>query len=540
MGVAGSCEDLQQHMNACYIYNCVTDVKGIASRSASPSDQWILTLADGTNYGGEPVKKAFMKYWPNNRIEQGSDIFKMSSRMLDYEVKIYKEVVRHLIDHNVCPNFIKYYSSSANCSTGSLIEMLTRKAKIEGTDQIMNDENAIKVVVRNLNYMLKHAENRPSINDIGIDYLEGTVGVKKHWSFNVIINEAVTENTIDLRTWIYRTIRANNGKHHTNIWKVMFQVAAACYAMSLSRMVHNDLHAGNIWVEELPEEHEVIYIYNNIMYKFNTKYKALLYDFDRSYAERLGFNITMWQELCDKYNQCNSVVNNKDIVKIFGYLYHMSYEDQDKNNILAVVAETEQGQKNLEVVYDTGVLLQVGERAVTEEELFDQCRSPQGVLDIMGIAIPEIERVEGDSGERGDNIFVCRPDMFDIDGSLILISEDKLNVAVEETQDMARHAILAKQQDIDTCIEEREQLIEDYESKLDESFNERSAVSRRCEARINEKDEVIRNISRNFDMEVENQVKQQVDDLRYQHYLDEELSRKEIRRLMNEIDRLSS
>jgi len=101
------------------------------------------------------------------------------------------------------------------------------------------------------------------------------------------------------------------------LWETLFQIVAACYAMSLSKMVHNDLHSNNIFIEDLGDEKTFLYVINDIPYILKTRYKVLIYDFDRGYVNRLGNNELLRPNFDCKYNrQCNHFVDNKDILKI--------------------------------------------------------------------------------------------------------------------------------------------------------------------------------------------------------------------------------
>ena len=84
--------------------------------------------------------------------------------------------------------------------------------------------------------------------------------------------------------------------------------------MSLSKMMHNDLHFGNIFIEKLNEVETITYIINNKLYILNTQYKIYIYDFDRSFAVSLGNNVLL-EDYCHDYFTCNEFFENYDIVR---------------------------------------------------------------------------------------------------------------------------------------------------------------------------------------------------------------------------------
>jgi len=91
--------------------------------------------------------------------------------------------------------------------------------------------------------------------------------------------------------------------------------------MSLSKMVHNDLHSNNIYVEKMNKPISITYIFSNnsgkeVKYVLtNQMYKIYVYDFDRAYCERLGENVVLNLK-CDISSQCNLYIENKDMLKI--------------------------------------------------------------------------------------------------------------------------------------------------------------------------------------------------------------------------------
>jgi hypothetical protein len=71
---------------------------------------------------------------------------------------------------------------------------------------------------------------------------------------------------------------------------VLMQILVALYVMEKSQLMHNDLHAGNILVQVLPDVTTFTYIINGKSYTCQSKYKALIYDFDLAVCTSLGAN----------------------------------------------------------------------------------------------------------------------------------------------------------------------------------------------------------------------------------------------------------
>ena len=43
---------------------------------------------------------------------------------LNYELNIYKDIIRPIVDLNICPNFVKYLASGEKCSFNDLLNIL--------------------------------------------------------------------------------------------------------------------------------------------------------------------------------------------------------------------------------------------------------------------------------------------------------------------------------------------------------------------------------------------------------------------------------
>jgi len=126
------------------------------------------------------------------------------------------------------------------------------------------------------------------------------------------------EDAMTLHKWLYTYNK--NPDYDRELWNVLFQISAACYTMSLCKLVHNDLHSSNIFIRDLGKETEFMYIINGYKIVIKTRFQPLIYDFDRGYTTKFGTN-SLLNNLCNKYSQCNMFVENKDIIKVLCYIY---------------------------------------------------------------------------------------------------------------------------------------------------------------------------------------------------------------------------
>jgi hypothetical protein len=260
------------------------------------------------------MNKIFMKYWINDDlfirnllIKIGGTTanvseFKKKSKALNYELMIYKDIIRHLVDENICTNFIRCLGSSSACDADNILSIIKKNKSITPARATSN-------FLRNLAFMLDNEDNRPSVTSVqgNIPIVDKTLKDNfKKFSFGFIISEYRTGITFsDWYTANRQGITTND-----TFYKLLFQVCCGCYAMHLSKVVHNDLHLGNVRLATDLTPEESIFYYEtdaapNLEIKFECGEKAMIYDFDRGYSTVLGINNLVSND-CDAFAQCNS------------------------------------------------------------------------------------------------------------------------------------------------------------------------------------------------------------------------------------------
>jgi len=421
MGNTTSCTNLHEYKNACNFSMCVTDVFGIKASSASPTDQWLLTLPPNTKYNDKDINQAFMKFFTNpvsvGFVMSPDDISKLDG--LTYEIRLYKDVIRPLIEYNICPNFVKYLGSSEGCTSDQMKRFL-QKALVSKTTTLLTADVIDDVFERNVTYMLNGIPNRPSINDpTGLHVPEYNIDIKykNMYLYNILINESMGKN-LQYHDWISERHPTRQTEYTLSDWKVLFQFIAACYAMSLSKMSHNDLHTGNAYVVKVPDE-EVAYVLNGKVYRFKVAYKVKVFDFDRGYSPRFGENSINNDYMCSTYNMCNNLIPNRDIIKFFTYVYEFTLNATNKENILDIITDDPSQRLYVKQILDnpktSHALRKPEDLGVITEPEFTQGFA---TLDSMIVKCGRVIHASGDVPATFDmnSIFTCNPDMFDSNG----------------------------------------------------------------------------------------------------------------------------
>jgi len=406
------CAYLNEMGDACELYHCVQKVIGLPSESASPSDQWLLTFVPGTMYDGVPIRTGFMKWWITPTLPATID--NEGARALEYEIIIYKEIVRPLIYEKVCPNFVRYLGSSTGCKSSQLINFLVDRAPVRKGPRVMTFNQAARAKNVSVSYLLALSDGRPSINSAyNMNPVVPQLKMLQDFKFSVLINEAFTPGTQNFMDWM-----KYNYKYPKLVYNILFQIMVACYALGLSKTTANDLHMGNVWIEPLSEPRTYVYIINGTPYTVEIEYLALVYDFDRAYSEKFGDNPMLEDGfLCQSNNQCNETVMNKDAIKFLMYLCpHFA----TKQTILDIISPPNiQGDvlQFLSQEPDKLVFLMNGNNRLTADAL--------NALNPMDVIIAKIAGMSGGihvgvADPSNPDTYICDPSRFAPDGTLIV------------------------------------------------------------------------------------------------------------------------
>ena len=425
--------------DACKINNCIKKITGQDSDSASPTDIWFIDFNHNVTYDGELIENGgFLKIFFNYSSIMDDSYKKDELLGLEYELKIYKDIISKIIEYNISPNFIKYYASGIGCSYDSLLKLLQNHLYDDTTDKLLNKEDVKTLLNRNLKYILNGWSERHSINTIRYrlpPINQFYIDMFNNCKYNLILNESVPKNSLKFNKWC-----SNNYKSPDfipNLWSILFQISTACYVLQLTKTVHNDLHSGNIWIIKLSKPTTFIYIINNKKYKITTIYKACLYDFDRSYTKRFGKNILIEDYLCDEYDQCNELYNSLDFIKVLCYiirpkLYFKNLDDSEK--ILNCVVKDEKYKKLLMDVYEYSddnkvcFFRYLTKHALNKKKFFNNLNTLPVIIDNISSYIPSVkifEDIDINKYIEDKNIYICNEKNFYNDGIINMVNYEK-------------------------------------------------------------------------------------------------------------------
>lgn len=409
--------DIDKSFNVCDMNKYIKKIKGLKSNSASPSDTWIVYFKDNITYNLNNIEKGFLKIFIDT-----DDTKQLEKLALKYELDIYKNVINNLIKYNICPNFVRYLSYGEKCSYENLLNILDGKL-ISDDNKLLDLEECKYNLNRNINYILNLKADRPSIQSEK-RMLRIFDFSKQPYKYNIILLEDM-ENSIFFSKWLREY--GQKMDYEEELWNILFQITVACYSMSLCKLVHNDLHSGNIFIKYLDRETKFVYNINGEKIIIKTKFQAFIYDFDRGYKKSLGNNPLLESKiLCDKFSQCNIFVNNKDIIKILCYVYK-GVSRTFKDNLLNIISYDEKYKEELKDTYnlmspEDGLrkcyLQYENDRNKFESLPIEWYTNYNDTYEILKNISMNLTKYSEDS-VLPNNIFTCDKKYFDSDGNII-------------------------------------------------------------------------------------------------------------------------
>lgn len=413
--------NLNSKSNICKIDELISQIKGIDSNSASPTDIWFVKFKENIFYDNEPLLGAVLKIFINLSSFETPNEYKFYEELegLNYELQIYKKIIQPITEYKICPNFIKYLGSGLNCSYENLYKMLDKHI-YEDDNKTYSEKMTKKLLNRNINCIKTSCSDRKSINKKSkrgffnlFGFLDNTSEPDKNMKYNFIMIQRLSPSTMSVDDFLLKEKNISD----KNILVIIFQIAFACYVMSLNKLIHNDLHSGNIMIEELEKEEIITYIINDQKYIFSTKYKVYVYDFDRAYCPRFGRNILLDDhDSCENNGQCNTFIENKDFLKIFCY-FTWYFKDINKSYFKNIIKFILKNDKN---TGDLNKLLKIYNDDCFIEPKYDKffiekCHEMENIVSNFGQKIHD-KNLKSDE----KNIFICHKNYFKKDGSINL------------------------------------------------------------------------------------------------------------------------
>lgn len=275
----------------CDLAKYIGGITGIESDTVSAVDIWFIKFANRADIYREtkdgdkiPIDEAVLKISLTYDSAYAAETCMKKkhknapeSKALEYEARVYEEVIKPLLDDNICPHFVRSFGRVKYCSYNQLLDMAT-KANI-------SEEN----FRRNMSKIWGDMVSRPAINDNKKTKPNSIYPYVDEFKFQYLISERVEGPVYD--EWIK--------EKHTDreLLYSIFQLLYTQYCMQVFGIAHNDLHFKNIFVVS-SEPVDVRYMIGSKVYDFyNVRHILKVYDFDSAYTKKLGTNPNSFKKM---------------------------------------------------------------------------------------------------------------------------------------------------------------------------------------------------------------------------------------------------
>ena len=422
--------------------NIVETFTSLPSETASSSEILILNFKPNVTYQNQSISQAFLKIYFNpthSNFPEIPIVFNVTSATSGlYELKVYKDRIKQLTDRGVCPFFVKFLGGTDNLPYTELerIYLKVLSKKLPANKSIIR-------IIRNLIYLYSGLQKRPALTTesrtLPENFTKDTfnnaalaVNVnKKNFVFVATMLEYIDTNV----TKTFSKELFDNQTLTPKLWAIVFQIALACYALSLARVTHNDLHHNNIFIQQTNSDQLYVFRVEDAYYKIVTSDKVKLFDFDRAYSFGHGDN-PLNNTISSRRNRN---IEQLDIVKLLCYVYK-KFLDDDIFNIF-IPANNNVLKEYWKQVYRTGrCFLRVGQEqhAVPESEYDKLLKMPEIIKNIAQKSSYYVV-MDDYNGMDKNNFYLLSKNTFDEYGNL---NVDVLRAMKEQSFEMYDRELL--------------------------------------------------------------------------------------------------
>ena len=311
--------------------NCVERLEGQQSNSSSASDIYFLTMNDSFAHNGQNIKEIYMKVFITSVVGDTDKKIKLYQELL-YEYLVYLTKIKKLVNLNLSPFFINVLGGNLRIPSTVLTDFVKLHSGI--------DEDTIKYnFTRNIKFIINQEPKRPSITDntkSSICSIYDRNSILTNFTYGYIMTKRENDSvTLDDWIWKYKNtshLEVDSSPETINdILLVLFQTGLACRAMNLSKLAHNDLHFGNIFIQTNTSLKPFLFVRNDKTYTVNSNIRVFLYDFDRAYMEKIN-NPILEDPYFHQFSQTNNLISIRDFIKILIYICKDKYTKTIKAN----------------------------------------------------------------------------------------------------------------------------------------------------------------------------------------------------------------
>ena len=369
------------------LYKSVSDVIPLKNTTKSSSEKWILEFNDNVYFENKNITNgSFFKFFisPVNIEENNKSLRyeRMHSIACNYEYEMYK-ITEKIRKKGICDAFPKIYFRKRNIKLEELVMLLKRNESFYFDEEILIDllDKRLKSLLSNtnINGLYQNLSSDGTINILDVD--GNSVDIKfnkKDYVINCIaIENIVNKDDINGYSYTLSEFIANNETINTEVIKVFYQIIYILYVFERYKIVHNDLHLGNIMIIRYKKPIYINYCINDVNYYFETYYKVIVFDFDRSFNEKIGKNVILENLNKTVISPPDKFTKNLDLAKLVVACFNRKYDKK----FLDIIIKNRYMDKFNEIVSFGDVKKKCS--------LYRKCKNIEKILDYI-LDIPDI------------------------------------------------------------------------------------------------------------------------------------------------------
>lgn len=286
-------------INGCVFTENITDIKLLTtSEKSSSSDTWVMF----GKFFDHPVtiKLSLLQTRTNQTINDNS---------LEIERLLYRRVINPLIGCGYTPHVVVYYTELFCDNFGAAMN-----AQINHGDKAMTQ---LATTLRASHFLKPIREQQPPM--LNIDKMRASV-TERVTGFsleNLIKQQPVNaSNVAQLYTFEHICL------------PILFQVVYTLAIFKQVGLVHNDLHPGNVLVQEYLKPVKYCYAIDGRVYQVESKLQSRIFDFDRGAKVPTEFDpselrntLLSRSKYCKSYGQCPQFDERRELFLLCSRLY---------------------------------------------------------------------------------------------------------------------------------------------------------------------------------------------------------------------------
>ncbi len=433
-----SCKDLNELTDACTLHACVKMMNGTPSVYGDTSERWFIYFKNETKYNGESIKGALVKWWIDpSTIDDHSKSTLIGDPMkgisepqisltnflaLNYEMDMYRYIIKPLTDYNVCPNLPTLLVTSKGCHINNFARIMMN------SDPKMSLE-AIKYVIKLSVTLMANGTphdglwgfnewEREFAEKKGYFSKEKNVQVKSYWRYNMIVfKEDLFDNLVTKplsKVWgdvMYEDIES----------PIIFQIVTACYAMSAAGIVHiRPLDECVRLTDTLNTPVHIHYVYGDTLYTVKTLQRVFYCGFHWSFSIALGDNPLFSNSESMKIH--NDFIPNKGIIICLGIIAKVwiDYNGTMTDMIYDILCPNEKAKtylkENVKTQYWDSTLTKLNGEPLGKDD-YSMFRTMDEMLKKAATYSPYVKTKSAKNLPKEflsqPNVYVCNPSMFE-------------------------------------------------------------------------------------------------------------------------------